>query len=174
MTKPIFRNYDDIGPSELASFPVWVCCHLTDYDEPWYEDVDDEAYRAWTDTSPIGKDTVAIVAASFRTNTGTLLHGFIETWGDSSGNTVLDLKPTIFDADGQRISFWHGATYQFGTDHLDDSIARFERLLGGPMADQFPVHVDVKPNVIGVVLAEKFPGFASFTGPGKTTVINGG
>ncbi|WP_153556475.1 hypothetical protein [Roseimaritima sediminicola] len=174
MTKPIFRNCDDIGPSELASFPVWVYCHLTDYDEPWYEDVDDEAYRAWTDDSPIGNDTVAIVAASFRTHAGILLQGFIETWGDSTGNPVLDLKPTIFDADGHRIALWHGATYQFGTDHLDDCIARFERLLGGSMPDHFPVRVEVKANVFGDALTDSLPGFASFSGPGETTVINGG
>jgi len=35
--KPLLRQFGDFTPADFEAHPVWVNCHVIDYDEPWYE-----------------------------------------------------------------------------------------------------------------------------------------
>src|SRR5260221_9118267 len=38
---PLLKQAYDLIPDDLAHHPVWVSCHVVDYDEPWYEETDE-------------------------------------------------------------------------------------------------------------------------------------
>ena len=161
---PIFRNCDDISPGDFEQHPVWVSCHLVDYDEPWYDDVDEEEFRALESGLPIDRDTVAYISATFHTAKGIELSGYIENWGEPTGrNSLLDYSPTLFGPAGNRISFWHGNTYEFGTDHLDQCMSQFREAVGGPLKEHFPLTCKIDSRIFGDEITTTFEGFASFT-----------
>src|SRR5438105_433781 len=38
---PILKQAHYLTPDDFAKYPVWINCHTTDYDEPWYEETDE-------------------------------------------------------------------------------------------------------------------------------------
>ena len=52
--KPILKQFGDLVPADFAKHPVWTSVHTLDYDEPWYDDTDEETLRPWTGPLPVG------------------------------------------------------------------------------------------------------------------------
>ena len=170
---PIFRNCDEIAPSDFAEHPIWVSCHLVDYEETWYDDVDEEAFRAHVAALPIDRSMVAYISAKFITSNGTELSGYIENWGESNDrNTVLDFSPTIFGVDGYRIDLWHGATYQFGTERMEKCMSEFRKLAGGALNDHFPINCSIDSSIFGRELKLTFEGFGSYVAEGVISICD--
>lgn len=49
---PELREFGELGPEDFERHPVWILCHPADYDEPWYEDTDEETFRPWMEDLP--------------------------------------------------------------------------------------------------------------------------
>lgn len=48
MEKPELKQFGDLTHEDFDRHPVWIGCHVADYDELWYEDTDEETFRPWT------------------------------------------------------------------------------------------------------------------------------
>jgi hypothetical protein len=35
------KQFAALTIEDFAQYPVWIACHVADYDEPWYDDTDD-------------------------------------------------------------------------------------------------------------------------------------
>lgn len=51
--KPLLRQFGDLTPADFKAHPVWVNCHVIDYDESWYEETDEETFRPWLKSTPV-------------------------------------------------------------------------------------------------------------------------
>ena len=40
--KPELKQFGELLPADFDRQPVWVGVHTADYDEPWYEETDEE------------------------------------------------------------------------------------------------------------------------------------
>lgn len=50
---PLLRQAYDLTPEDFVRHPIWVQCHLVDYDEHWYEETDEATFRPWTGDKPV-------------------------------------------------------------------------------------------------------------------------
>jgi hypothetical protein len=46
--KPELRQFGSLTAEDFERIPVWLACHVADYDEPWYDETDEETFRPWS------------------------------------------------------------------------------------------------------------------------------
>ena len=63
--RPELKQFSDLTPSDFERHPIWVDCHVVDYDEPWYDDTDEETYRPWAGPLPVEIGSSVLVRADF-------------------------------------------------------------------------------------------------------------
>ena len=57
---------------------MWVGCHTLDYDEPWYENTDEETFRPWTGKLPADASAgMLLVKATLELHDGSRHPGFV-------------------------------------------------------------------------------------------------
>jgi hypothetical protein len=95
--------------SDFETYPVWVNCHVEDYDEPWYDDTDEETFRPWTKELPVSpNETMYLVSASFELNDKTTLKGFLTPDFENKGDNALGhIQPNLLTDNGP-VGFWTG------------------------------------------------------------------
>jgi hypothetical protein len=112
MSRPLLRQYAELSPADFDQAPVWIGCHTADYDEPWYDDTDEETFRPWTGPLPASPDVgMLLVRAEFTLHDGTRFGGFVTpVFDDEPADRDLRLstqQPAIF-APNRILQFWCG------------------------------------------------------------------
>jgi hypothetical protein len=107
--RPTLKQFLELRQSDFDNYPIWVNCHVVDYDEDWYDDTDEETFRPWTSDIPVSPDdTMYIVAAKFQFADGTTMNGFLTPDnGQKEENELGSLQPNLLTVDGP-IGFWTG------------------------------------------------------------------
>lgn len=78
MGKPDLKQFGDLTPEDFDSHGVWIGCHSADYDEPWYEDTDEETFRPWTGDLPAdASEGMLLVKAMLELRDGSQHSGFL-------------------------------------------------------------------------------------------------
>lgn len=92
--KPFLKQFGDLTDRDFAQSPVWVGCHTFDYDEPWYDDTDEETFRPWTAPLPVDPaDGMFLVRASFRLADGRELGGFVTPAAPNDADDLGLIQP---------------------------------------------------------------------------------
>jgi hypothetical protein len=104
--RPELKQFSDLTPSDFERHPVWVNCHVVDYDEPWYDDTDEETVRPWAGPIPVARGDSLLVRADFVAADGSRFTGFL-TPSESSWPYATN-QPHLF-AGPFMIGFWEGA-----------------------------------------------------------------
>lgn len=137
-SRPTLLQYGDLTAEHFAQHPVWVAVHSADYDEPWYDDADEETFRPWDGGLPVKPDEGLFLAcAKLVLADGTVLAGFATPAPVATPDGAPDLglmQPQVFLPDGSRRSFWQGIRPVDSNDH-----ARFYAVLGRDAKDVFPL-----------------------------------
>jgi hypothetical protein len=106
---PVLRQFGDLRAADFDSDPVWVSVHTNDYDEPWYDDADEETFRPWTDELPISPENgMFLVRAKMKLSDGRNLGGFITPQHDGEPLNLGVVQPQLFLPSGKRCDFWDG------------------------------------------------------------------
>jgi len=106
MSTPELKQFADLGQSDFDGHPVWIGCHTADYDEPWYDDIDEETFRPWNGPpGPGPSDGMLLVRATLELADGTRFPGFVTPAFDDGDLGIQ--QPQIF-VGGQRYGFWGG------------------------------------------------------------------
>jgi hypothetical protein len=78
MTKPELKQFGDLTAADFERHPVWIGCHTADYEEPWYEQTDEETFRPRTGDLPADpSEGMLLVRATIQLRDGTTLPGFV-------------------------------------------------------------------------------------------------
>jgi hypothetical protein len=106
MAKPELKQFADLLPADFDRHAVWINCHSSDYDEPWYEETDEETFRPWNGLLPVSPaDGMLLVRAVLILADGSQFPGFV-TPASQEGDVAIH-QPHIFV--GQRqFGFWGG------------------------------------------------------------------
>jgi len=106
MAKPELKQFGALTREDFERHPVWVGCHTVDYDEPWYDDTDEETFRPWDGDLPAeASEGMLLVRASIELRDGTRHPGFVTPAPDAG--ELGTQQPQIF-ASGKRFGFWGG------------------------------------------------------------------
>jgi len=159
-TKPALRQFRDLRPEDFEKHPIWVHCHVIDYNEPWYGETNEETFRPWLKGGPVDpRETMFLVAASLRLADGTELPGFITPQNPAENKGEPDLgiiQPQVFLPSGKRVAFWFGIMTP-----RDDHIAGVYAALGKTAAEVFPVSFAAKEGLATGITSGSIPGFCS-------------
>lgn len=97
-TKPELVQFGALTPAHFARHPVWIVCHIPDYDEPWYDETDEETFRPWTGPLPVAATEGMLLArAAFVLADGSRLSGFLTPAVEGDPTEPLGLmQPQVF------------------------------------------------------------------------------
>jgi hypothetical protein len=95
----------DFTPADFQRYPVWLHCHIADYDEPWYDETDEETFRPWPGRLPANPEAgTLLLRASVVLRDGSQYPGFLSPSAD--GDPGL-MQPRVFAGNGL-FMFWGG------------------------------------------------------------------
>jgi len=138
MEKPELKQFGDLTHEDFDRHPVWIRCHVADYDEPWYEDTDEETFRPRTGHLPAhASEGMLLVQATLELGDGSRHPGFI-TPALKPGDLGTQ-QPQIF-AGGRSFGFWGG---MFGVP-IEERQSLYAALERKP-DDVFPLRFSVDP-----------------------------
>ena len=173
MTTPELRQFGELGPRDFERHPVWIRCHTTDYNEPWYPDTDEETFRPWTrDLPAIALRETLLVRANFELWDGSRYPGFVtplvEGWDTLPSGRRLGKprhpfgrqQPNVFVAD-KRFSFWGGVA---GISQQEQR--EFYSALGKMPEQVFPLQFQAEAGLANGLLTGKVDGFYKRTRDG--------
>lgn len=156
--RPILRQYGDLRLDDFKDYPVWIQCHVVDYDEPWYDETDEETFRPWTEGLPTSpEEGVLLVRAKLTLADGTPIRGFLTPQHQNEDEGKPDLgtiQPQMFLESGEPVSFWGGMRPFDGSD-VRRLCAELKRL-----PDQvFPIRFEAEPGLTTGIASGSIPGF---------------
>ena len=131
MARPTLKQFSNLREADFSRHGVWVSCHHEDYDEPWYDDTDEETFRPSDAPLPVppGQGEF-LVRATATLGDGTEMSGFVTP---SPTPDVSFMQPHLF-AGGQAHGFWGG---MIGIP--ESGRARLLQALGKGAGDVFPI-----------------------------------
>jgi hypothetical protein len=151
---PLLKQAYDLTLDDFARYPVWVQCHLVDYDEPWYEETDEATFRSWAGTKPVDpQEATFLIRATMTLANGSKLNGFLTP---QSAEQPLDLgtvQPMVFSEAGEQLAFWDGAYKRAEEDRV-----RFYAALGVGAKEIFPIFFSGEPGLAVGWVAGTIPG----------------
>jgi hypothetical protein len=156
--KPILKQFGDLTISDFDKYPIWVQCHIIDYEEQWYDSTDEETFRPWIDKFPVSPDfAMFLLKAELKLKNGEVFPGFITPCLKSVYKNENDLgliQPQIFTKKGERIGFWTG---MFPIDKVQ--IDSFYELLNNEPDKIFPIDFKAIDGLSIGVTSGKINGF---------------
>jgi hypothetical protein len=167
--KPLLKQFGDLGPPDFEEHPVWVNCHVIDYDEPWYEETDEETFRPWDKIPADPSETMFLVKAEFTLADGTEMSGFITPQhpDDSNGKPDLGIiQPQVFLGDGSLAGFWFGIMTP-----SPETISDIYAALGKSPQEVFPIAFKVDQGLAAGITSGSIPGFCSYGKDDKIEVL---
>ena len=167
-TKPLLRQFGDLRSQDFEDYPVWINCHVIDYDEPWYDDTDEETFRPWTKKLPVDPTTMFLVKASLTLADGTNMSGFItpQNPDDLSGKADFGIiQPQIFLPDDERVGFWFGI---FAPS--PEEVSSFYSALDKTQQDVFPIAFEANEGLATGITSGSILGFCSRDENGEVKV----
>lgn len=105
VSRPILKQFAQLSTLDFERSPVWIACHVSDYDESWYDDTDEETFRPYSGELPADADEMLLVAATATLNDGSVCPGFLTPAEDATD--LGRMQPHMF-ADGVAYGFWGG------------------------------------------------------------------
>ncbi len=157
--KPILRQIADLCPRDFEQHPIWVSCHIVDYDEPWYDETDEETFRPWDKEIPVNPTETFLVKATISLADGTEIPGFVtpQSPTESGGKPYLGtLQPRMFLPDGNIAIFWYGIV-----SPTDEEIRQFYTVLSKNQQEVFPAKFKAVGNLATGITAGVIPGFCT-------------
>jgi hypothetical protein len=154
--KPILKQFGALKPADFAKHPVWASVHTLDYDEPWYDDTDEETFRPWTGELPVApEDGMFLVRARLTLADGRVFDGFITPQHESEKMSLGAIQPQLFLPSGVRCDFWDG---MFKRD-VEHRKAMYDEL-GDDPATIFPIQFAAEKRLATGRVTGSIPGFS--------------
>jgi hypothetical protein len=161
--RPLLKQFGDLTEQDFAGHPVWLNCHVADYEEPWYDETDEETFRPWSGGLPADLGSgMLLVRARAVLRDGSEHPAFLTP---DPGGDLGQVQPQVF-AGGRLFSFWGGVPgiAPEGRRAFYDAVGK------GPDA-VFPMRVAVEPGLVeGGDCAVEVQGFYRTQGRGKVEV----
>jgi hypothetical protein len=153
--RPLLKQFADLTSLDFVKYPVWVNCHVVDYDRDWYDETDEETFRPWEGALPIDPaEAIFLVKAKMTLADGTEYDGFITPQEDSNKPDLGTMQPCLFAQPGKIISFWFG---MIGPSQED--IRGVYETLGKSVEQVFPIQFKAEDGLAKGIVSGTILGF---------------
>jgi len=167
--RPELLQFANLTPRHFTTHAVWVQVHVIDYDEPWYDDADEETFRPWMGPLPVDPgEAMFLVRARFQLADGTVLQGFLtpQLGGEGDAPDLGTLQPHIFGPTARRHSFWDGAI-----PRSEEARAAFYADVGKSRSGAFPISFSAEPGLSTGTQGGVIEGFYAQPAPGGPILV---
>jgi hypothetical protein len=155
--RPKLVQFASLIAAHFIEHPVWAACHVTDYDEPWYDDTDEETFRPWYGDLPVDPESsMFLVRARFITRDGVELSGFVTPVREDSNDDMRSSQPHVFLPSGKIVGFWLGMMVDQGPGKR----AALTTELQKDASAIFPIRFTVEDGLTTGLQAGEVQGFA--------------
>jgi hypothetical protein len=182
---PSIKDYASFSRGDFEAHPLWVNVHGYDRDQPWFQTVDEQAYRPWTDELPLVVTSRALlVSAQFEFNDGSHHAGFFrpvaDTWDEplparkkadgtfaeplqwskrrgGDKRSILSLHLPVVFTNERGLGF-----HLLREPRRKAAVEDFYKTLGKSPTDVFPVRFKAQPGLVVGVAEGEMQGFYSF------------
>lgn len=141
--KPILKQFTELKQVDFEKYPVWVNCHGVDYNEPWYNETNEETFRPWTENIPVDPSHMMyLVKSSMILIDGTVYCGFITPIKENKRELIDNIgtiQPYIFHPSGKMICFWYGLR-----EVKSEDIRSLYELLQKSPKEIFPIRFEIE------------------------------
>ncbi len=156
--RPILKQFSELKQLDFTKHPVWVHCHIIDYNKPWYNDTNEETFRPWSGKFPVKPSyTTFLVRSAFTLNDGTVYQGFVtpvEEFKDDIQMHLGTIQPHILHPSMGVVPFWYGFRKP-----RSEEIKNCYKLLQKTAGEVFPMHFKIGPNLSTGISGGKLFGF---------------
>ena len=151
--RPLLRQAADLTAADFEAHPVWVHCHIVDYDEPWYEDTDEETFRPWLGRIPVAPGhAIYLLRAGVVFADGSCWPGIVTP--AEKPDDFGSMQPCVFI--GTRcFTFWGGMP-GVPKETREEFYREAKR---GSVRDVFPAQVRAEPSLASGVTSITVHGF---------------
>lgn len=168
--KPILKQFGNLLPKDFDDYPIWVQCHVIDYDQKWYKNTNEETFRPWTDKHSVSPEfAMFLIKAELKLSDGEIYRGFITPCLNSDHKSENDLgviQPQIFTKTGKRFGFWTGV---FPMEKSD--IDEFYKIMNKKKDQIFPIDFKAIDTILNGVTSGRINGFLTI-GENRNIIIN--
>jgi hypothetical protein len=159
--KALIKLFGELTESDFEQYPVWVSCHLIDYNQPWYDETHEEHFRPWFGEIPVNpRHMTFLVKSTLTLADGTIVKGFItpiEEIPKDVTKALGKIQPQILHSSGKLISFWYGLLRP-----SEDTISKQYELLGKTSDQVFPIRFEPERELTKGIVTGVIPGFCYF------------
>ena len=101
---PELKQFADLTGEDFVKHPVWINCHVEDYEQPWHEKADEETFRPWSGVLPVSASNgMLLVRAVAQLRDGSHYSGFLSP---SFEEGDLGMMQSHVFIDGKQYGFW--------------------------------------------------------------------
>lgn len=151
------KQFADLAPADFERHPAWVQCHTIDYDEPWYDETDEETFRPWDGELPVNpEEAIFLVRARYTLPDKTSFPGFVTPLVHRVDPHVTEyslVQPTMFLGSGAKIGFWEGMF-----PHLESRVRLYSQLRKS-VDEIFPIEFKAEAGLAVGAYAGQIQGF---------------
>jgi len=151
--RPELKQFGDLTAGDFERHPVWVHCHVVDYDEPWYDETDEETFRPWAAPLTVTQGSSFLVRADFVAADGSRFTGFLtpseSSWPFATNHPHLFAGPFM-------IAFWEGIVTGAAKFR-----ARLYEVTGKSARELFPLRATTSPGLVEPPVEDLVEGFYS-------------
>ena len=153
--RPKLKQFGSLKAKDFLTTSVWVAVHSVDSDENWYDDADEETFRAWKGDLPVSPEGgLFLVAAKFALADGREFQGFVTPQCAGEPFNLGIAQPQLFFPSGKFYGFWDGMIKR-----SDKERKRLYSELGKDPAAIFPIVFAAEPNLANGTVSGSIPGF---------------
>lgn len=154
-TRPQLRQAADLTPADLERYPVWVCVHGRDQEEPWYDETDEATYRPWTGPQPVSPAQGQFLVRGIATLANgrcypAMLYPVDPSWTEDP----IGLLQSVVFVEGQPFAFWGGILGIAAGEQQ-----AFYRAVDASAEAVFPMSFAALPGLTGGIQSGIVPGF---------------
>jgi len=153
--QPLLKQFGDLKSDDFAKHPVWASVHTLDYDEPWYDDADEETFPPWPGALPVSPDTgMFLVRAKLTVADCRVFTGFVTPQQEGEPFNLGTIQPHLFLPSGQWCSFWDGMVKR-----PEKARTAIYKEIGQETQAIFPIQFSVEKGLAFGQVAGSIPGF---------------
>jgi hypothetical protein len=149
--QPILKQFVALSPEDFERHPVWIACHAADYDEPWYDETDEETFRPYSGPLPADASDLLLVSATATMSDGSRHPGLLSPSQETGDMAAL--QPHVF-VGGRAYGFWRGMV---GVPEAERRA--FHDATGKVPEDAFPIRFTADPSLLAGVMEAEVPGW---------------
>jgi hypothetical protein len=167
---PRFIDSTEFKISHFRKHRALVDSHVSDCNEPWYDEVFETSYRI-PDKLPLTESLTILAYTKYTPSCGKAFDGYSILCKYATKNCPHLMYHPAFWQGGGFHHFWHGRVDQFGMNDVDKARAALSKVCAENLHALFPIVASIEKSIVGREIVFDIEGFGFYSDKNNTISI---